>query len=97
MRGKDQIGVRVGKVLRKHKMAKHYHLTITDASFSFERREDRIKAEAALDGFYVLRTSVPKSELDEEEVVRAYKGLSRAERAFRSLKTVDLKVRPIYH
>jgi transposase len=97
LRGKAKIGVRVGKVLWRHKMAKHYHLTITDASFSFERREDRIKAEAALDGFYVLRTSVPKSELDEKGVVRVYKGLSRAERAFRSLKTVDLKVRPIYH
>ncbi len=97
LRGKDKIGLRVGRVLWRHKVGKHYQLSITENAFTFERRAERIAAEAALDGFYVLRTSVRKADLDEKDVVRAYKGLSKAERAFRSLKTVDLKVRPIYH
>ncbi len=97
LQGKDAIGLRVGKVLGRHKVGKHFKLVIGNDSFTFSRRTDKIAAEAALDGFYVLRTSLKKSVMDEQDVVRAYKGLAKAERAFRSLKTVDLKVRPIYH
>ena len=95
--GKERIGVRVGKVIGKYKMAKHFELDITETAFAYHRKADAIAAEAALDGLYIVRTSVPATELDAEHTVRAYKGLSVVERAFRSLKTVDLKVRPIYH
>jgi transposase len=95
--GKDKIGVRVGKVLGRYKVGKHFVLEITDESFHYERDTESIEAEAALDGFYVVRTDVPCDVLSAEETVRAYKGLSAAERAFRSLKSVDLKVRPIHH
>ena len=95
--GKENIGVRVGKVIGKYKMAKHFELDITETAFTYHRKGDAIAAEAALDGLYIVRTSVPATELDAEHTVRAYKGLSVVERAFRSLKTVDLKVRPIYH
>ena len=95
--GRDQIGLRVGKVLGRHKMAKHFELDIADASFGYRRKAHAIAAEAALDGLYVVRTSVPAGELHAQETVRAYKGLSAVERAFRSFKTVDLKVRPIHH
>ena len=78
-------------------MAKHFELDITDSAFIYRRNTEAIAAEAALDGLYIVRTSVPATELDAEHTVRAYKGLSAVERAFRSLKTVDLKVRPIYH
>ena len=81
----------------KYKMAKHFELDITETAFAYHRKADAIAAEAALDGLYIVRTSVPATELDAEHTVRAYKGLSVVERAFRSLKTVDLKVRPIYH
>lgn len=97
LKGKDKIALRIGKVLNRFKMAKHFVLTITDESFSYQRDTARIAKEAALDGFYVIRTSVSAKQLNAEETVRAYKGLSVVERAFRSYKTVDLKVRPIYH
>lgn len=97
LRGKDKIGVRVGKVVGKYKMEKHFGLEITDESFSYKRREDKIAEEAALDGIYVIRTSVPAEEMTAEKSVKIYKKLSEVEWAFRSYKTVDLKVRPIYH
>jgi transposase len=80
-----------------HKVAKHFHLEITDNSFHYERHSENIAAEAALDGLYVIRTSVSEQLFDSQETVRAYKSLSTVERAFRSYKTVDLKVRPICH
>jgi transposase len=95
--GQEAIGLRVGKVINRHKVAKHFVLEIGADGFSYSRDEAKIAAEAALDGFYVIRTSVPAEELGPEETVAVYKGLSRVERAFRSLKTVDLKVRPIHH
>ena len=94
--GKETIAMRVGKVIGKYKMAKHFELDITETAFAYHRKADAIATEAALDGLYIVRTSVPTTELDAEHTVRAYKGLSVVERAFRSLKTVDLKVRPIY-
>jgi transposase len=97
LQGKDKIGMRVGKVLERFKMSKHFNTTITDTSFCYARKSDTIAEEAALDGIYVIRTSVSNELLNSEETVAAYKGLSHAERAFRSMKTVDLKVRPIYH
>ena len=97
LRGKDKIGLRVGRVLNRFKMGKHFKIKITEESLSFERNEKAIKAEAALDGIYIVRTSVPENTMGPEDVVKAYKGLDVVERAFRSLKTVDLKVRPIRH
>ena len=97
LRGKDQIGLRVGKVLGHYKMAKHFKLTIADDSFRYERDEDAIASEAALDGIYVVRTTVSAERLAREDVVRSYKRLSVVERAFRSLKTMDLHIRPIHH
>ena len=97
LKGQDRIGLRVGKVLNRFKVGKHFILTITEESFSYQRDAVRIAEEAALDGIYVIRSSVSKEELDTEEIVRAYKDLTGVERAFRSYKTVDLKVRPIYH
>ena len=93
----DKIGMRVGKVIGKYKMAKHFELDIAETSFSYRRKPESIAAEAALDGLYIVRTSLPATELDATQTVRAYKRLSAVERAFRSFKTVDLKVRPIYH
>jgi transposase len=97
LKGKDQIGLRVGKVLNRFNVAKHFDITITEESFSYARNTERITQEAALDGFYVIRTSVPHAVLSAEQTVQAYKGLTVVERAFRSYKTVDLKVRPIHH
>jgi transposase len=97
LKGKDRIGVRVGKVINKYKVSKHFTLDIDDHHLSFYRRDDLIQAEAALDGIYVVRTSLNKERASAEDAVRSYKMLSNVERAFRSLKTVDLKVRPIYH
>ena len=97
LRGEAAIGLKVGAVLGKRKMAKHFRLDITDHAFSFQRDEASIAGEAALDGIYVLRTAVPAERLDAAAVVLAYKGLAQVERAFRSLKTVDLEVRPIHH
>ena len=96
-RGRERIALRVGKVVNKYKMAKHFELDITEESFTYERNNESIAAEAALDGLYVIRTSLPAEEMGAEATVRAYKGLSVVEQAFRSYKTVDLKVRPIYH
>jgi transposase len=96
-RGKAQIGLRVGKVINHYKVGKHFILQIEEESFSYRRDEAKIAEEAALDGLYVIRTSVAGETLSAESTVRAYKDLSKVERAFRCLKTVDLKVRPIYH
>ena len=97
LRGKDAIGLRVGKLIDRHKMGKHFILEITEETFSYRRDEEKIACEAALDGLYVIRTSVSVHEFSAEAAVRAYKDLSKVERAFRCIKTVDLKVRPIYH
>ena len=97
LKGKDKIGLRVGRVLGRFKMGKHFRLTITADGFGYERDQARIDAEAALDGIYVIRTSVSSDGLGPEDAVRSYKRLAGIERAFRSLKTVDLKVRPINH
>lgn len=97
LRGAANIALSVGKVIDKSKMGKHFILEIDEDRFSYGRDEAKIAAEAALDGFYVIRTNVPTEELGPEETVTAYKSLSRVERAFRSMKTVDLKVRPIHH
>jgi transposase len=95
--GQGKIGVRVGKVVNQYKLAKHFELDIRDAAFSFQRKADSIAAEAALDGIYIIRTSVPAAQMDSADCVRHYKSLANVERAFRSLKTIDLKVRPIHH
>jgi transposase len=97
LRGEKEIGIRVGKVIGKHKMAKHFELTITETSFAYTRHENRIREEAALDGLYVIRSSVDKQQMDSERVVETYKSLAKVERAFRCIKTVDLSLRPIYH
>ncbi len=95
--GKDAIGVCVGKVVNQYKVAKHFELEIGEVAFVFRRKADSIAAEAALDGLYIIRTSVPAEEMAATDCVRNYKSLANVERAFRSLKTVDLKVRPIHH
>ena len=97
LRGKEQIGVRVGRVLGRYKMGKHFRLTIEDAAFAYERDLIRIQEEAALDGVYVVRTSVPAAQLSCDHAVRAYKALAGVERAFRCFKGEDLRVRPIFH
>jgi transposase len=97
LRGRREIGLAVGRMLGRYKMGKHFRLFIEDDGFRCERKQDNIEREAALDGIYVIRTSVPTGTLSSEKVVERYKGLSDVERAFRSLKSVDLKVRPIYH
>ena len=96
LRGKDTIGLRVGKVINTFKMAKHFTITITEDSFTFCRNEDTIAAEAALDGIYVLRTSLPADTLTDDNVVLRYKGLEDVERFFRTLNS-ELDVRPIRH
>jgi len=95
--GADAIGVAVGKVINKHKVGKHFDYTITDTSLTIERRHDQIAAEAALDGIYVLRTSVPADQLDTAGVVIGYKNLANVERDFRIIKVDDLDLRPIHH
>jgi hypothetical protein len=97
LNGKDAIALKAGAVLGRRKVAKHFTLTITDAAFSFARDQAKIDAEAALDGFYVLRTSVPAANLDATASVLAYKSLAQVEHAFRCLKSEDLEVRPIHH
>ena len=97
LRGATEIALKAGAVVDTHKMAKHFTLTISSDRFTFARKTDAIAAEAALDGFYVVRTSVPAAYLDDVATVRAYKSLAFVERAFRSLKTVDLQIRPLYH
>ena len=97
LRGKHAIGLRVGRVLGRFKMGKHYQIRIEEDGFQYERKKDRIEREKKLDGIYVIRTNVPAASMAAAEVVRGYKQLSGVERAFRSLKTVDLHVRPIHH
>jgi transposase len=97
LRGTAKIGLAVGAVLDKHKMAKHFTLDIDDDRFGLTRKTEAIAAEAALDGIYVVRTSLPSTALDDAGTVRSYKSLSLVERAFRCLKTVDLQIRPVYH
>lgn len=97
LQGKEAIGLRVGRVINAHKMAKHFELTITETRFAYARKTEQIEAEAALDGFYVIRTNVPDTQLSDTQAVSSYKGLAQVERAFRSMKTVDLHVRPIFH
>ena len=96
-RGKDKIALRVGKVLGRFKMAKHFHCKFEDNQFTFERIQSNIDRESELDGIYVIRTNVAVEQASSADAVRFYKELSHVERAFRCLKSVDLKVRPIYH
>ena len=95
--GQANIGVAVGRVINQYKVAKHFELDIQQRSFSFRRNVENIAAEIALDGIYVIRTSLPETTLDAADCVRKYKSLANVERAFRSIKTVDLKIRPIHH
>jgi hypothetical protein len=97
LRGKAEIGLEVGKVIDKHKMAKHFEITITEDSFTYRRRQQAIAAEARLDGLYVIRSNLPKQAMSAEDLVASYKSLAQVERAFRSLKSVDLQIRPVYH
>jgi transposase len=97
LRGKQNIGLRVGKILNHYKMGKHFQVQIEDDNFSYQRKQANIEKEESLDGIYVIRTNVPTEVLSSEQAVRNYKSLSAVERAFRSLKTVDLHVRPIHH
>jgi transposase len=97
LRGTAEIALAVGAVINKHKMAKHFDLEIAEAAFSFARKTLEIAAEAATDGVYVVRTSLPAETLDDAAAVRSYKSLARVERAFRCIKTVDLQVRPVRH
>jgi Transposase DDE domain len=95
--GADQIGLAVGPAVKRYRMKKHFELAITDTSFTFARKTEQITSEAALDGIYVLRTSVPAQTLPTGDIVRAYKGLEQVERAFGSFKGPDLQIRPIHH
>ncbi|OIN91212.1 MAG: hypothetical protein AUJ20_11410 [Comamonadaceae bacterium CG1_02_60_18] len=95
--GQDKIGVAVGKVVNQYKVSKHFELLIADDSFTFTRKLDSIAAESALDGLYVIRTCVKAARMDAPTCVRTYKSLAQVERAFRSIKMMDLKVRPIHH
>ena len=97
LKGEKAIAVRIARIVGKYRMAKHFLCVVTDHSFSYSRNQDRIDREKALDGFYIIRTSVPAHTLSAQQTVGVYKSLSQVERAFRSYKTVDLKVRPIYH
>jgi hypothetical protein len=97
LRGADKIGLKVGKIIDTYKMAKHLDVTITDTTLAITRNTTKIEAEAALDGIYVLRTSVPADQLDAAGVVLAYKNLAHVERDFRSIKVDDLDLRPVYH
>ena len=95
--GRDRIGLRVVRVVNKYKVAKHFELEIEEHRLAFRVREEEVKQEAALDGIYVLRTPLAVAHMDAAHIVRSYKSLAAVERAFRSLKTIDLKVRPIHH
>ena len=97
LHGKDHIGVRLGKVLNKYKVGKHFVYDIRDDGFDFSIDQEKVAAEAALDGIYVIRTSVDRKRLDSQETVRSYKLLTQVERAFRAFKTIALKVRPMFH
>jgi transposase len=95
--GADQIGLAVGPALKRFRMRKHFQIEITDTTFTYTRDTDTINAEAALDGFYILRTSLTENDVPATDVVRAYKNLEQAERAFGSIKGPDLQIRPIHH
>ena len=97
LRGEDKIGVRVGKVVNQYKVAKHFELDISADALCFTRNTQSIATEAALDGLYIIRTSLPAAQADDAQCVRYYKQLAQVERGFRSLKSIDLKVRPIHH
>ncbi len=97
LRGGADIAVRADRALRAHKVGKHVDVVVTDDAFSFARNQERIAHEEALDGIYIIRTNVPADELSADQAVRSYKNLSKVEKAFRSYKTVDLKVRPVHH
>jgi len=97
LHGKADIGVRVGRVVNKYKVAKHFSLTIKDDFFSYEIKKEKVDAEEALDGIYIVRTSIKKEDMDAAQTVRSYKQLSNVERAFRCIKGVDVMVRPIHH
>jgi hypothetical protein len=97
LKGRDRIGVRIGKVISKYKVAKHFDWTITEDAFSFSVNAERVAAEAVLDGVYVIRTSVPETAMSPQDAVLNYKRLAEIERAFRTLKGIDLHVRPIRH
>lgn len=97
LRGQAEIGLAAGAVIDRHRMAKHFALTITEDSFAWRRNDANIEREARLDGLYVIRTNVPASAMDAAAAVRAYKDLARVERAFRTLKGVDLQIRPVHH
>ncbi len=97
LKGKDAIGLRVGRILGHFKVGKHFLLDIADASFGYKRDQERIEAEAALDGLYVIRSNVSADRLGSDELVRSYKLLAGVERAFRTLKSIDLQVRPVHH
>ena len=97
LKGADQIGLAVGKIVNRYKVAKHFVLTIGEASFSFTRNAEKIAGEAALDGLYIIRTSLSSERMTADDCVRSYKSLGQVERAFRTLKSVDLRIRPIHH
>src|SRR5487761_849253 len=97
LKSKDETGLRVGKLLGRYKVGKHFKLTITDSGFSYERDLTGIKTEASLDGIYVIRSSVAEDKLASEDLVRSYKLLAGVERAFKTMKSVDLQVRPVHH
>jgi transposase len=97
LQGSDQIGLAVGPAIKRYKMRKHFDLQITDQDFTFKRKTEQIDNEAALDGIYILRTSLTEEELSSSDVVRSYKNLEQAERAFKTLKGPELQIRPIHH
>jgi transposase len=97
LKRQDEIGLRVGKIIGRYKVGKHFRLDITDHSFSYQRDTEGIASEAALDGIYVIRSSVPAAKLGSEELVRSYKLLAGVERAFKTMKSVDLQIRPVHH
>ncbi len=97
LRGKSEIGVEVGKVVNRKKVAKHFYIEIDDDRFEYSRNQEKIHVEASLDGLYTIRSNVQESKMPDEQVVAHYKNLASVERAFRSLKSIDLRVRPIHH
>ena len=97
LKGRENSGVSLGKIINRYKVGKHFEYEIEDDGFTYRRGESSIAQESAFDGIYLIRTNVSSQSLESEQVVEAYKGLSRVEQAFRSFKQVDLKVRPVYH
>ena len=97
LKGKVKISLRVDRVINRYKVGKHFEIDVHEDRFTYRRKQEKIDAEAALDGIYIIRTSVPAEDLDADSTVQTYKDLAKVERAFRSLKTIDLKVRPIHH